>query len=152
MRLAEGSALAESLRLETVAEGVETPEQAEALIAQGCTRLQGYLFSRPVPASVLPGTAAALRDRLLMADAIFQWWVTGQWAYNHGKRGGRAYGNGPATPYEMVGNNQLYGDGHVEWKIANRAELQDMMNPSSTTSPRIALYGSPYPDRTFYLR
>ncbi|TAL25486.1 MAG: EAL domain-containing protein [Frankiales bacterium] len=60
-------ALAESLGLETVAEGVETPEQAEALIAQGCTRLQGFLFSRPVPASVLPGTAAALRDRLSMA-------------------------------------------------------------------------------------
>ena len=60
-------ALAESLDLETVAEGVETPEQVEALVAHGCTRLQGYLFSRPVPAAVLPGTAAALRDRLQMA-------------------------------------------------------------------------------------
>jgi diguanylate cyclase (GGDEF)-like protein len=62
-------ALAASLELETVAEGVETPEQVDALLAQGCTRLQGYLFSRPVPGSVLPGTAAALRDRLVLSDA-----------------------------------------------------------------------------------
>ncbi len=61
-------ALASSLDLETVAEGVETPEQAEALLAQGCTRLQGFLYSRPVPGAVLPGTAAALRDRLAMAQ------------------------------------------------------------------------------------
>jgi EAL domain-containing protein (putative c-di-GMP-specific phosphodiesterase class I) len=61
-------ALASSLELETVAEGVETPEQVEALLAQGCTRLQGFLYSRPVPGPVLPGTAAALRDRLAMAE------------------------------------------------------------------------------------
>jgi len=60
-------ALADSLGLETVAEGVETPEQVQALLAHGCTRLQGFLFSRPVPAAVLPGTAAALHDRLEMA-------------------------------------------------------------------------------------
>ena len=62
-------ALAASLDLETVAEGVETPEQAEALLAQGCTHLQGFLYSRPVPAAVLPGTAAALCDRLALADS-----------------------------------------------------------------------------------
>jgi diguanylate cyclase (GGDEF)-like protein len=60
-------ALADSLELETVAEGVETPEQAQALLAEGCTRLQGFLYSRPVPGPVLPGTVAALRDRLSMA-------------------------------------------------------------------------------------
>ncbi len=60
-------ALADSLGLETVAEGVETPEQAQALHAHGCTLLQGFLFSRAVPPEVLPGTAAALRDRLGMA-------------------------------------------------------------------------------------
>jgi diguanylate cyclase (GGDEF)-like protein len=65
-------ALASSLDLETVAEGVETPEQADALLAQGCTRLQGFLYSRPVPGAVLPGTAAALRDRLAMAQTARQ--------------------------------------------------------------------------------
>jgi diguanylate cyclase (GGDEF)-like protein len=62
-------ALAASLDLETIAEGVETPEQAEALLAQGCTHLQGFLYSRPVPGAVLPGTAAALCDRMSLADS-----------------------------------------------------------------------------------
>ena len=62
-------ALADSLKLQTVAEGVESPEQVQALLAHGCTQLQGFLFSRAVPAAVLPGTAAALHDRLEMAAA-----------------------------------------------------------------------------------
>ncbi|NLJ78071.1 MAG: EAL domain-containing protein, partial [Tissierellia bacterium] len=33
---------------EVVAEGVETHEQRESLIAGGCNIMQGYLFSRPV--------------------------------------------------------------------------------------------------------
>jgi diguanylate cyclase (GGDEF)-like protein len=65
-------ALAESLALQTVAEGVETPEQVQALLAYDCTRLQGFLFSRPVPAAILPGTAAALRDRMQMAATALQ--------------------------------------------------------------------------------
>jgi diguanylate cyclase (GGDEF)-like protein/PAS domain S-box-containing protein len=45
--------LAHALDLEVVAEGVETPEQLERLLALGCDRLQGYLFSRPVPLETL---------------------------------------------------------------------------------------------------
>jgi diguanylate cyclase (GGDEF)-like protein/PAS domain S-box-containing protein len=46
-------AMAASLGLEVVAEGIETVEQAEALRARGCWRGQGFLFSQPVPADVL---------------------------------------------------------------------------------------------------
>jgi EAL domain-containing protein (putative c-di-GMP-specific phosphodiesterase class I) len=35
----------------TLAEGVETSEQREALHALGCKEMQGFLFSRPVPAT-----------------------------------------------------------------------------------------------------
>ncbi len=35
----------------TLAEGVETSEQRESLRALGCSEMQGFLFSRPVPAA-----------------------------------------------------------------------------------------------------
>ncbi len=41
--------LAESLGLEVMAEGVETPSQQQALQAQGCHAYQGYLYSHPLP-------------------------------------------------------------------------------------------------------
>jgi Amt family ammonium transporter len=43
--------MARGLRIEVVAEGVETGEQAALLRALGCELAQGYLYSRPVPAS-----------------------------------------------------------------------------------------------------
>ena len=51
--------LANSLRLQTVAEGVETEQQWRILRDAGCDLLQGFLFSRPVPADEL----VALLDR-----------------------------------------------------------------------------------------
>ncbi len=44
--------LAHSLKLQVVAEGVETEEQAQILRALECDHMQGYLFSKPVPAEV----------------------------------------------------------------------------------------------------
>jgi EAL domain-containing protein (putative c-di-GMP-specific phosphodiesterase class I) len=41
--------LAQSLGVEVIAEGIETTEQREALLALGCTQGQGYLFGRPRP-------------------------------------------------------------------------------------------------------
>jgi EAL domain-containing protein (putative c-di-GMP-specific phosphodiesterase class I) len=43
--------LGTSLGIATTAEGVETPEQLERLRAEGCTEVQGYLFSPPRRAS-----------------------------------------------------------------------------------------------------
>ncbi|MFD2273369.1 EAL domain-containing protein [Undibacterium arcticum] len=39
-----------ALGLKTVAEGVETAEQLDFLHANGCDAIQGYYFSRPLPA------------------------------------------------------------------------------------------------------
>lgn len=42
-------ALAQSLNLKVVAEGVETPEQQAFLTNLGCNSLQGYLLGKPIP-------------------------------------------------------------------------------------------------------
>ena len=42
-------ALCSDLGIESVAEGIETPEQLDALCSVGCTRAQGYLVGRPAP-------------------------------------------------------------------------------------------------------
>ena len=43
-------ALGASLEITTLAEGVETQEQCDALVAAGCEYAQGYLFGKPMPA------------------------------------------------------------------------------------------------------
>ncbi|MGP0058462.1 MAG: putative bifunctional diguanylate cyclase/phosphodiesterase [Beijerinckiaceae bacterium] len=45
--------LAQSLRMTTTAEGVETRAQLDRVRALGCTDVQGYFYSRPVPAHEL---------------------------------------------------------------------------------------------------
>jgi diguanylate cyclase (GGDEF)-like protein len=41
--------MTKALGIETITEGVETREQVEFLTEVGCTKLQGYYFSRPIP-------------------------------------------------------------------------------------------------------
>ncbi|MGH8513233.1 MAG: putative bifunctional diguanylate cyclase/phosphodiesterase, partial [Gammaproteobacteria bacterium] len=53
--------LGSNLGIPTLAEGVETEEQLSWLRAAGCTEMQGYLISRPVPASEIAGLLAPLR-------------------------------------------------------------------------------------------
>jgi EAL domain-containing protein (putative c-di-GMP-specific phosphodiesterase class I) len=50
--------LARALGLQTVAEGVETAAQRDALRALGCDLGQGYLFGRPGPADAIPPAGA----------------------------------------------------------------------------------------------
>ena len=42
-------ALAKSLKLDLIAEGVETIEQKEFLLENNCSNMQGYYYSRPIP-------------------------------------------------------------------------------------------------------
>ncbi len=51
--------LGTGLGMATIAEGVETAEQADRVAADGCSDIQGYLISRPVPAT---GVDALLRQ------------------------------------------------------------------------------------------
>lgn len=50
--------LCDSLGVSATAEGVETERQLELLRAEGCPEMQGFLISRPCPASEVPGWIA----------------------------------------------------------------------------------------------
>jgi diguanylate cyclase (GGDEF)-like protein len=59
-------AMAQSLKLAVVAEGVETQAQVDLLVSLGCTTVQGFLLGRPVPAAA---TANLLRQSVTNANS-----------------------------------------------------------------------------------
>lgn len=62
-------ALSHDLGMAVTAEGVETREQLCALALAGCSDIQGYLFSQPVPLGDIP---AMLRSMPMVADLLRQ--------------------------------------------------------------------------------
>ncbi len=70
-------ALSKSLDMLLIAEGAETLEQLDYLLDKGCTKYQGYLFSKPLPIEAfelflssfqqpaVPGSLVSVRDRLI---------------------------------------------------------------------------------------
>lgn len=56
--------LARMLGMRTVAEGIETVDHLNRVVAAGCDEIQGYYLSRPVPAHVVPDVIADCEQRL----------------------------------------------------------------------------------------
>jgi diguanylate cyclase (GGDEF)-like protein len=63
--------LGTSLSLTTTAEGVETREQLAILRDEGCTEVQGYLFSRPVPSSDIPRLLSSVTEPPYVSSDMF---------------------------------------------------------------------------------
>jgi diguanylate cyclase (GGDEF)-like protein/PAS domain S-box-containing protein len=57
--------IAESLRKEVIAEGVEQEEQRQFLLAEGCLLMQGYHFGRPMPAAAIESLLRQNRAELV---------------------------------------------------------------------------------------
>jgi diguanylate cyclase (GGDEF)-like protein len=57
-------AMGSGLGIATTAEGVETAEQFKQLKLEGCTEVQGYLFSPPRPAADVKGLLASINPKL----------------------------------------------------------------------------------------
>jgi predicted signal transduction protein with EAL and GGDEF domain len=55
--------LGRSMGVTTTAEGVETKEQVDQMRSEGCTEVQGYFYSRPVPAGEIENLLSGFRDR-----------------------------------------------------------------------------------------
>jgi len=67
--------MAHSLKLNVIAEGVESAEQLEFLRKQGCDVMQGYYLSRPLPAFELTSCFRNRRpppELVSKADTQFQ--------------------------------------------------------------------------------
>jgi PAS domain S-box-containing protein len=63
-------AMAKELGLKVVAEGVELQEQLEALRAMGCDQVQGFLFSKPLPAEELVEFLKAPSSRQILNASV----------------------------------------------------------------------------------
>lgn len=61
--------LGKRLGVTTVAEGVETAEQFEKVVAEGCSEIQGYLFGKPVPNGSFSPAAEAQDQPVLKSGA-----------------------------------------------------------------------------------
>ncbi|MBX9900549.1 MAG: EAL domain-containing protein, partial [Burkholderiaceae bacterium] len=60
-------AMALSLGLRVVAEGVESKEQVDMLLQMGCTDVQGYFYGRPVDAKTFKTRFIAHQEKLKQA-------------------------------------------------------------------------------------
>jgi len=61
--------LGQSLGLTTVAEGIETQEQAEMMLRLGCDLGQGYFYGRPIPAEELASSVAIDRQPISIKNS-----------------------------------------------------------------------------------
>ena len=64
------AALATGMGMTATAEGVETREQLDSITSEGCTEMQGFLFSRPLPAREIERLFLSGREIELAPDRI----------------------------------------------------------------------------------
>jgi diguanylate cyclase (GGDEF)-like protein/PAS domain S-box-containing protein len=62
------AALANGMGMAATAEGVETTEQLATIAAEGCTEMQGYLFSKPLPVHEIERLFLPRREKPIVPD------------------------------------------------------------------------------------
>ena len=62
------AALANGMGMAATAEGVETTEQLAKIAAEGCTEMQGFLFSKPLPVHEIERLFLPRREKPIVSD------------------------------------------------------------------------------------
>ena len=62
--------MAQHLKMDVLAEGVEHLDQVKFLLEKNCTKVQGYLFSKPLEPADLPREIEAIQARLNNASSL----------------------------------------------------------------------------------
>ena len=114
-------ALAGDIGMRTVAEGVETEQQAQLLDAHGVDRAQGFLFSRPMPA---PAVAAYWSDALCPEQRGLRL-----------IRGLAGAGTSPVTIAAILNRRGIPGRNARQWRAAT--VLAELARGSVETAPRL---------------
>ena len=89
-------ALGHSLELTVIAEGVETEAQRARLKEWGCEELQGYLFSRPVPADAFAEMLAASAGRAAPSSQSVS---SGKWPRKEQAKGNSCHTSKPNSSH-----------------------------------------------------
>ena len=114
--------IADYLAVPVIAEGVETEEQLNALKAMGCDLVQGYYFSRPLPAAEYERFLVERRD--LPDDAA----LPERLGKRSGERGGElSFGrvtHALSSGYESIYYVDLISDHYVEF--SSRGKYEDL--------------------------
>ncbi|HWX06463.1 MAG TPA: EAL domain-containing protein [Bradyrhizobium sp.] len=64
------AAMANGMGMTATAEGVETAEQLQTITSEGCTEMQGFLFSKPLPASEIERRFLSGHEARQVSDQI----------------------------------------------------------------------------------
>lgn len=126
--------LAGSLAVPVIAEGVETAEQLNALRAMGCDIVQGYYFSKPVPAGEFERFLIERRDRPAGLEAALPGGITPDFA---------ALAKALAQDYFIIYYVDVKTDYFIEYsagddfnKIGIEKQGEDFFNLSRRNIPR----------------
>lgn len=121
--------MAKRLEIHTVAEGVESQEQIDMLREMGCEIVQGYYYSKPVPASEFPLEGMAQPNRVPYVELQMNADALGDLALGRAELGEStsvlAYRLLEVSMRKILSN--MYGDGEMMTILHNAGRLSGSM-------------------------